>query len=94
MPKYTLMIREVWVRAVQVEAGSLKEATRLQSKGLVLDPDAKLTDENLEYSHVQNIETWTAEDDQGNTYYGDDLVAIAKELGDERRQQENLHGDH
>lgn len=86
MPKFTLMVSEVWTRAIQIEASSLKEVMRLYSRGLVLDPDAELIDENLEFSHVQDVETWTADDDQGKTYYGDDLVAIAKELGDERRR--------
>jgi hypothetical protein len=89
MPTFTLMIREVWVRSVQIEAGSLKEAMRAHGKGTQLDPN-----ENLEYSHCLDVDTWTAEDDQSNTYYGDDLAAIAKELGDERRQQENLPGNH
>jgi len=88
MPKFTLMIREVWIRSIQINADSLKEAMRTHSEGTQLDPN-----ETTEYSHCLDVDTWTAEDDQGNTYHGDDLAAIAKELGDERKQQENLPGN-
>jgi hypothetical protein len=42
MPTFTLMIREVWVRSVQIEAGSLKEAMRAHGKGTQLDPNENL----------------------------------------------------
>lgn len=80
MPKYTLMIREVWVRTVTLEADSLKEAMRAYGEGTKLDPH-----ETTEYSDSMDVTTWTAVDDRGNIYHGGDLAKVVKEISDERR---------
>lgn len=79
MPIYTLMIREVWVRTVRIEADSLKEAMRAYGEGTELD-----LHENLEYSHCLDATNWVAGDDEGNIFHGGELAKIAKELGAEK----------
>lgn len=59
MPKYTVLVREVHVSHMVVEADSPKEAIKKIKDG---DGDEAL----CEYSHTLDSETWSVDDAEGN----------------------------
>lgn len=60
MAKFTVLVQEVWVRHVLVEAETAMLALEKVSES------SEKTDEYLEYSHEKIPDTWTVEDEEGN----------------------------
>ena len=56
MKTYDVLVREVWVQPVSVEADSPHEAIRKVQEG-----DGEYT-KSAEYSHTLDPETWTVEE--------------------------------
>ncbi len=57
MPKYYVLVREVHVSHLKVEADSPEEAIAKVAKG-----DEEFEDDCLEFSHTLDTDTWTTEE--------------------------------
>lgn len=58
--KFIVMVREVHVQMVEVEANSEADAIERVNRG-----EGSTLDNTLEFSHRLNTETWTAEKQDG-----------------------------
>lgn len=57
MPKYYVVVREVWTQTVEISAGSKEEAILAVSRD-----SGKLLDDTSEYSHRMDPSTWTVDE--------------------------------
>ena len=64
MSKWKIFKREVWIRSVTIEAGSLAEAMKIAE-----DDEEDNDDGCFEYSHTRNRSTWTAIGPDGELYH-------------------------
>ena len=60
MPKFNVLVREVHVSIHEAEADTFEDAIRMVNEG-------KTVEVALEYSHQLNEDTWSVEDEKGNT---------------------------
>ena len=60
--KYRVLVREVWVHAVYVEADSKEEAIEMAAD--IGNRETGEEEHNLEYSHTLSKETWTVDEEE------------------------------
>lgn len=57
MKIYRVFVKEVWVQAFDIEAESKEEAIKLITEG-----DGDIVQDELDYSHSLDPDTWTVEE--------------------------------
>lgn len=57
MKTYRVFVKEVWVQAFDIEAESKEEAIKLITEG-----DGDIVQDELDYSHSLDPDTWTVEE--------------------------------
>ena len=59
MSTYVVLVREVWIQGVRIEAASPEEALRR-----VADGDGEYLEDRFEYSHTLGPECWQVEKEE------------------------------